>query len=97
MKQLDIGKHALMICFVWSARHSFHNFNLTSVLPLQASGATETGWAELSPGFLYLEQMCRMLEKLAQLKMGHHGLQTEIEQLRNQQNHRRQHSTQVGG
>lgn len=69
---------------------------VTPLLPLQASGIGEVGWAELSPGFHYLEQMCRMLEKLAQLKMGHRGLQTETEQLRNEQNHRTQYSAQVG-
>ncbi|XP_062410941.1 uncharacterized protein si:dkey-106l3.7 [Sardina pilchardus] len=67
---------------------------VTSRLQAQAAGAGEEGWAELSPGFLYLEQVCLMLEKFAQLQTHHHDLQAEIEQLRNQQNHNMQHSTQ---
>ncbi|KAG5272454.1 hypothetical protein AALO_G00165750 [Alosa alosa] len=67
---------------------------VTSRLQAQASSAGEEGRAEPSPGFLYLEQVCLMLEKFAQLQTRHHSLQTEIEQLRNQQNHNIKHSTQ---
>ncbi|XP_063066421.1 dentin sialophosphoprotein [Engraulis encrasicolus] len=65
-----------------------------SRLQAQASGVSQDGWAELSPGFLYLEQVCLMLERFAKLQAHQRGLQTEMEQLRNQQNHRPQYSTQ---
>lgn len=68
------------------------------MLLVQAPG--ENGWVEPSPGFLYLEQVCLMLERFAQLQMHSRGLQMEREHLRNQQNHsttnRIQHSPQVG-
>ncbi|KAL2100454.1 hypothetical protein ACEWY4_004848 [Coilia grayii] len=66
----------------------------------QVSGAAREGWTELSSGFVYLEQVCLMLERIAHLQSHQRGLQVEMEQLRNQQNqqtHTTQRSTQQTG
>lgn len=39
---------------------------------------------KLSPGLLYLEQVCRMLEKIATLQQQNHNLQKEVENLNSQ-------------
>lgn len=39
---------------------------------------------KLSPGLLYLEQVCRMLENIATLQQQNHGLQKELEILKSQ-------------
>ncbi|KAF4082656.1 hypothetical protein AMELA_G00153980 [Ameiurus melas] len=44
----------------------------------QAACATGPEWDHLPPGFLYLEQMCRMLEEIARLQRENHNLQLVI-------------------
>lgn len=39
---------------------------------------------KLSPGLLYLEQVCRMLENIAKLQQQNHNLQKEVENLKSQ-------------
>ncbi|XP_036451702.1 uncharacterized protein si:dkey-106l3.7 isoform X2 [Colossoma macropomum] len=51
---------------------------------VQAACHTEPGWDGLSPGLLYLEQMCRMLEKIARLQQQNQSLQLEVNSIRGQ-------------
>lgn len=44
----------------------------------QAACATGPDWDHLPPGFLYLEQMCRMLEEIARLQRENQKLQRVI-------------------
>ncbi|XP_053332092.1 uncharacterized protein si:dkey-106l3.7 isoform X2 [Clarias gariepinus] len=44
----------------------------------QAAGVTGPEWDHLPPGFLYLEQMCRMLEEIARLKRENQNLQLRM-------------------
>ncbi|XP_026798583.3 uncharacterized protein si:dkey-106l3.7 isoform X1 [Pangasianodon hypophthalmus] len=50
----------------------------------QAARATGPEWDHLPPGFLYLEQMCRMLEEIARLKRENHSLHLVIKNSRDE-------------
>ncbi|XP_056322849.1 uncharacterized protein si:dkey-106l3.7 isoform X2 [Danio aesculapii] len=50
-----------------------------------ADGGDQARLDALSPGLLYLEQVCRMLESIAKLQQQNQSLQTELEILRSQQ------------
>ncbi|XP_053501953.1 uncharacterized protein si:dkey-106l3.7 isoform X2 [Ictalurus furcatus] len=49
-----------------------------------AACATGPEWDHLPPGFLYLEQMCRMLEEIARLQRENHNLQLVIKNSRDE-------------
>ncbi|TRY65275.1 hypothetical protein DNTS_015440 [Danionella cerebrum] len=50
----------------------------------QADGG-QTRLLQLSPGLVFLEQICRMLENIAQLQQQNHELQSKLDTLRSQQ------------
>ncbi|XP_009303495.1 uncharacterized protein si:dkey-106l3.7 isoform X2 [Danio rerio] len=50
-----------------------------------ADGGDQARLDALSPGLLYLEQVCRMLENIAKLQQQNQSLQSELEVLRSQQ------------
>ncbi|MCJ8742776.1 hypothetical protein PDJAM_G00086160 [Pangasius djambal] len=50
----------------------------------QTARATGPEWDHLPPGFLYLEQMCRMMEEIARLQRENHSLQLVIKNSRDE-------------
>ncbi|XP_067289074.1 uncharacterized protein si:dkey-106l3.7 isoform X2 [Pseudorasbora parva] len=51
---------------------------------LEFAGGDQYRLDKLSPGLLYLEQVCRMLENMAKLQQQNHSLQKEVEILKSQ-------------
>ncbi|XP_060764440.1 uncharacterized protein si:dkey-106l3.7 isoform X2 [Neoarius graeffei] len=57
---------------------------VSTIKPEEAACSIGPEWDHLPPGFLYLEQMCRMLEEIARLQKENHNLQQVIKNSRNE-------------
>ncbi|XP_051973021.1 uncharacterized protein si:dkey-106l3.7 [Xyrauchen texanus] len=61
-----------------------HQYGQTVESQLEFEEGEQCRRNKLSPGLLYLEQVCRMLENIAKLQQQNHTLQKEVEMLKSQ-------------
>ncbi|XP_051541899.1 uncharacterized protein si:dkey-106l3.7 isoform X2 [Myxocyprinus asiaticus] len=75
----------LSLEFVWICDMKHRTNNVSTVnQSVQFEEGEQCRRDKLSPGLLYLEQVCRMLENIAKLQQQNHTLQKEVEILKNQ-------------
>ncbi|KAI4876347.1 hypothetical protein NFI96_017811, partial [Prochilodus magdalenae] len=64
--------------------HTLQQLDLNNEDIAEATCDREPDWDGPSPGLLYLEQMCRMLEEIARLQQQNQSLQLEMDTIRGQ-------------